>query len=446
MSNFDKHVAFLAADKFQKDPALQSTIKTLQDFEAYVSEFGKNLTQAERDQINQKVEIELMGQATVNTLSKIAGKPVSITFMEEDGTVTGTIPAPAPKVKKSSKKKIKAVLEAVVEAEVTKLDASEGLLVKKPELSPKVTPMSPEKQGLAANSCLMRLGFAVLGNSKRAYVNVTTEAEQSRFKIHKTLLNSPELKAISKADMKIRQFVYKESIPFDMGSVLLAYTKVDFVTGVLENYKDVERPALVSDLVKMYPTRVDEAKAELKGEFEAKHFPDVKEVAGAFSFDYKLMGFDVPGELASINKAAYAAQVEKAKAQIADVTHEIQQAQRTILFSLVDNLAFKLMPNDDGKARVVNPGAVTKLQKFIADFSFNNVTGDSEATKLMAQLKALTEGASPETFKNDAELKAKTAEALISIQDSLEGLIDIKPERKYKDLDDTDQEKGVTNV
>ena len=297
-----------------------------------------------------------------------------------------------------------------------------------------VEQIAPEKAGLTANSCLMRLGFAVMGNSKRAYIDAKTDAEQSRFKIHKTLLNSPELKAISKADMKIRQFVYKESIPFDMGSVLLAYTKVDFVTGVLENYKNVERPALVAELIARYPERVDEAKAELKAEFEPKHFPDVKEIAGFFSFDYKLMGFDVPGELASINKAAYQAQVEKAKAQIADVTHEIQQAQRTILFSLVDNLAFKLMPDDNGKARVINPGAVTKLQKFITDFSFNNVTGDSEATKLIAQLKALTEGASPETFKNDAELKAATAAKLISIQDSLEGLIEVKPARKYKDM------------
>jgi hypothetical protein len=417
MSNFDKHVAFLAADKFQKDPALQGTIKTLQDFEAYVAAFGENLNDAEKAQITALVAAE-----------------------------EGSLSKAAPKAKKApSKKAIKAVLEETVAAEVAKLDAAAAVVpVAEPvvalpapaEVQTVVPVMDAEKAGLTANSCLMRLGFAVMGNSKRAYIDAKTDAEQSRFKIHKTLLNSPELKAISKADMKIRQFVYKESIPFDMGSVLLAYTKVDFVTGVLENYKNVERPALVAELIARYPERVDEAKAELKAEFEPKHFPDVKEIAGFFSFDYKLMGFDVPGELASINKAAYQAQVEKAKAQIANVTHEIQQAQRTILFSLVDNLAFKLMPDDNGKARVINPGAVTKLQKFITDFSFNNVTGDSEATKLIAQLKALTEGASPETFKSDAEMKAATAAKLISIQDSLEGLIDVKPERKYKDLED----------
>jgi hypothetical protein len=302
--------------------------------------------------------------------------------------------------------------------------------------------MSPEKQGLAANSVLMRMGFGVVGNSKKAYVAVETKAEQSRFRVHKTLLNSPELKAIGKADMKIRQFVYKESIPFDMGSVLLSYAKLDFVTDVLDNYRDVERPALVAEFVAAYPARVDEAQAELKEEFNAKDFPAPNEVAGSFVFEYKLMGFDVPGELASINKAVYAAQVEKAKAQIADVTHEIQQAQRTILFSLVDNLAFKLMPDATGKTRVINKGAVEKLQKFLVDFDFNNVTGDSETKKLIGQLKALTEGASPETFKNDSELKAATAAKLVGIQDSLEGLLEVKPERKYKDLDEEEVAKA----
>jgi hypothetical protein len=448
MSNFDKHVAVIAAQKFQADPALQATIKTLQDFEAYVATVGTNLTDAERAEINQAVELELMGQSTLEILGNIAGKPVTVQFAEEDGTATGELKptkATKAKIKKAVKAKVitKDALEAAIIQDavdmVTPAEiANEAALQQAEAVFAKqgIEIMSPEKQGLAANSVLMRMGFGVIGNSKKAYVAVETKAEQTRFKVHKTLLNSPELKAISKADMRIRQFVYKESIPFDMGSVLLSYAKLDFVSGVLDNYREVERPALVAEFVKAYPARVDEAKAELKEEFNAKDFPEPNEVSGSFVFEYKLMGFDVPGELASINKAVYAAQVEKAKAQIADVTHEIQQAQRAILFSLVDNLAFKLMPDENGKTRVINKGAVEKLQKFLVDFDFNNVTGDAETKKLCGQLKALTEGASPETFKNDAELKAATAAKLVGIQDSLEGLLEVKPERKYKDLDE----------
>jgi hypothetical protein len=394
----NKEETFAALDNMTKagiDIAALADATTSKEFEAAV---------------NKQAELDAMQNATLSMLGKIVGGPVTVQWMEDDGTVTGEM-KPSPEVV--------AEIEAAVASE-----------------NPKVEVMSPEKQGLVANSVLMRIGFGVFGNSKKAYVDVKTEAEQSRFKVHKTLLNSPELKAINKADLKIRQFIYKESIPFDMGSVLLSYAKLDFVIGVLDNYIEVERPALVAALVKAYPEQVAQAEQDLGPEFRPNEFPPVQEVAAQFTCSYKLMGFDVPGELAGINKAVYQAQVAKAKAQVADVTNEIQQAQRAILFSLVDNLAYKLMPDESGKSRVINPGAVTKLQKFIQDFEFNNVTGDSEAQKLIGQLKALTDGASPETFKTDAELKAATAEKLMNIQDSLEGLLEIKPERKYKDLGD----------
>src|ERR1700678_3097366 len=67
-----------------------------------------------------------------------------------------------------------------------------------------VVPMDEKQAGLVTNSVLVRIGFGVLGNSKKANVEVKTSAEQTRFKVHKMLLDSPELKAITKADMKIR--------------------------------------------------------------------------------------------------------------------------------------------------------------------------------------------------------------------------------------------------
>ena len=296
--------------------------------------------------------------------------------------------------------------------------------------------MNAEKQGLVTNSVLMRVGFGVFGNSKKANVGVNTEADQDRFRVLKTLLKSDELKAISKADQKLRQYIYKESIPFDMGSVLLSYKKIDKIIAHLDDYQFNERPALVSVFIEAYPGLINAAKAELKEEFNALDFPSPEVAAKEFTFEYRLLGFDVPGQLAGINKAVYQAEVEKAQAQIADVTHEIEQAQRAVLFSLVDNLAFKLLPKPDGKTRILNPGAVEKLQKFLSDFEMQDVTGDAQAKELVNQLRALTEGVSPETFKGNADLKAATATALMGIQDALEGMLDDKPERRYKDLEE----------
>jgi hypothetical protein len=411
------------------------------------------MAKATKKQIDQMAsELQAMEDSIMDNLASIVGKPVTVQFVEEDGTVTGEI-----KPKELSKDEVfdalaslesKGQMDELVKGDfaafAAALKTENAMLAAVGDPAPLavgtpktvVLPMDEKQAGLVTNSVLVRIGFGVLGNSKKANVEVKTGADQNRFKVHKMLLDSPQLKAINKADMKIRQYLYKEAIPFDMGSSLVSFKKIDNLIAVLDEYRDVTRPALVQELVAAYPAQVQAAQDALKGEFQPEQFPKVADIPSHFTFEYKFMGFDVPGSLNGINASIYKAQVAKAQAQIADVTHEIQQAQRTILFSLVDGLAFKLMPKADGKVQVINPGAVQKLQKFLADFEMNDVTGDAQSAKLISQLKALTEGASPETFKNDAELKAKTATALVSIQDSLEGLLDTKPERKYKDLED----------
>jgi hypothetical protein len=207
-----------------------------------------------------------------------------------------------------------------------------------------------EKQALVQNSALIRVAFGIIGNTKRAYVNVETNGDQARFRVLKVLLDSPQLKAISKADFKMRQWLYKESIPFDMGTMLVSMKKIANIVKVLNEYRDVTRPTLIADFKVAYPELLKTAEQALGDEFNASQFVSVDKVEAEFSFDYKILGFEVPGSLKSVSAVAYQDEVEKAAAQIQSVTHEIEQAQRTLLLSLIDTLDDKLSEDHQRRA------------------------------------------------------------------------------------------------
>ena len=299
---------------------------------------------------------------------------------------------------------------------------------------PNVESVSIEKQALVQNSALIRIAFGIIGNTKRAYVGVDTTADQNRFKVHKQLLDSPELKAISKEDFKMRQWLYKESIPFDMGVVVVSMKKLGNVINVFKEYKEVTRPALVKEFVKAYPALLENAEKALGPEFHLHEFTPADKVAAEFSFDYKILGFEVPGKLKQISSAVYEEEVAKAAAQIKSVTHEIEQAQRTLLLSLIDTLDDKLSED-----KIPTQKAIEKLQKFLADFDINDVTGDSDTAKLVKDLQGLTQGVSAKSIKSTEGFQAQLTSKVLAAQKTLEAMVEVRPARRIKEMADDDE-------
>jgi len=291
--------------------------------------------------------------------------------------------------------------------------------------------VSDQGQALVANSVLLRMQFHVLGNTKKSHAEVVTDGDQSRFKTHKVLLNSPELKRISNEDLKMRLFVYKECVPFDMGVMLVSMKKVTNIVAVLKEYQTVTRPALVQAFKDAYIWLILEAKTALKSDYNPDDFIPYSKLDEEFSFDYKILGFNVPEELASISSEIFQAEVEKAQAHISTITHEIEQAQRSVLLSMVDTLDDKL-----SEGKVPNQKAIEKIQKFLAEFELQDVTSDKKLAPIVAELKALTEGISAKGIKTNEEFKATLAQKVLSVTASLEEMVETRPARRIKKDED----------
>lgn len=297
---------------------------------------------------------------------------------------------------------------------------------------------------IANNTMLFRVNFGILGNSKQVRANVVlkTDANTKLLKIQKTLLESPELEAIKKADGAMRTFLYENCLPHpDMGIMILPNALLGPIEAKLSEYGNVTRPNLVADFVTMYPQRIAEAKektAILASEIGVAFsdlwidsaYPSPDTVAFKFSFDWQYLTFATPEALPDILKAK---ENEKAIAKMNQAAEEITLLMRQTLLELVTHLKQALEPSADGKQKRFHATSVTNIHEFLATFKARNVTDDKQLEALAEQVSNLL---SPDMdidfLKTDDAFKASILSGMDSLGSQLNELVEEIPGRKFK--------------
>jgi hypothetical protein len=250
------------------------------------------------------------------------------------------------------------------------------------------------------------------GNVRTSKVELNTTANQSWFHTNKKLLKSPELSAIALRDAAIKKSILPYLLPYKVGVAILPAASGLAVREILEAYEKVERPALVKSVVDAYVTRIEEAKAEQKEEFQSEQYKDISEVAGEFSFDYDIWSLSLPADM----KDAAHAKIMAAADGIADA---LAQAAYTLTSKLADSLS----SNDDGTAKKIYDKQFVKLQEFLAGFDIRNVVNNAELKAEMDILKELVNGVDPEQVRNNDGLRVKLAEKMTAATKALTVMI-----------------------
>lgn len=295
------------------------------------------------------------------------------------------------------------------------------------------------------NTMFFRVHFGVLGNSRQVSNKAVlkTDANTKLLKIQKTLLESPELEAIKKADAATRSRVVKLCLPYpDMAIMLAPVDLSDDIDAILLDYQENIRPELVNAFVDMYPQRVTEARtkteelaAELNISFDvlwnATSYPSPDLVRDEFSFDWQYLTFMTPEALKA--KGKYEQEKEKQIAKLAVAADEITLLMRSTLAELVNHLKEALQPSADGKKKRLYASTVTNIQEFLKTLPARNVTGDKELANLAAQVNALiTPGLDVETIKKDDSFKASILAGVESLGSALNSLVEEVPGRKFR--------------
>lgn len=294
------------------------------------------------------------------------------------------------------------------------------------------------------NAVFFRVNFGVMGNTRQVSNHdvLKTEANTKLLKIQKTLLESPELEAIKKADGKLRVSLYDLCLPYvDMGIMLAPLGALDTLESMLAAYSE-SRAALVDEYVSMYPQRVTEAKektqalaSELNIPFDVlwneASYPSPDSVKAKFRLDWQYLNFMTPESLKS--KGMYEQEKEKASAKMAQAAEEITLLMRQTLAELVNHLKTSLEPNSDGKPKRLFGSAVTNIQDFLKTFQARNITNDEQLDKMVKEVSALiTPELHVDTIKNDESFKASILAGVGSLGSQLNDLVEEIPGRKFK--------------
>lgn len=292
----------------------------------------------------------------------------------------------------------------------------------------------------------LKCRFGCLGNSRKVSNSETLRPEvmtpqgdgemstapSDWLAVSKKLLASPELDAIKKADGKMRQWLYANCLPYDLGVSLLPIGLVEMAESKLVEYK-AERQELVETFITAYPALCASAAETLGSLYNPLEYPGVDVIRAKFVFDWQYISFSTPGTLKGISSDLFKKESEKAAKQMQAAAEEITLLMRQTLHEMVSHLAERLTPGDDGKAKKLHASAVTNLQEFLSTFDFRNITNDQELAAEVEKARALVNGISVEGLRKSDKWKESIASGMASISGTLSLMVEEQAGRKFRD-------------
>jgi hypothetical protein len=273
----------------------------------------------------------------------------------------------------------------------------------------------------------MRLVTRRFNNEKKADLSkVQTAAEKKMLKMEKSLLDSPELKAISAFDLACQIWLSSAALPSYLMSGLyrIPVAKVRAIyDGLVE--RERMRGELVSAFLERYTALKQEAAALLADQYDPADYPKIDVVASKFKFEYFFMDIDeVPDQLKSIDAAIYGEAVRKTEAKLAQVVADIRLGMSEAFSEVIAHMAERLQTGPDGKPKVFRDSLVNNLTEFFEDFPLRNVTNDEGLTALVQKAKAVMAGITPDDLR-DAEggVRAKVAKNIAQIKSAVDAMV-----------------------
>lgn len=252
--------------------------------------------------------------------------------------------------------------------------------------------------------------------------------------MNKALVDSREYDAILSLDNRIRAELEAISVPamLERGTVLVALGTVKDARKLIQEYL-ARRPVLVDQFITYYETECLRREAERLGPlFRRDQYPSSADVRDAFGVDVRYRSFGVPGELKSVDEAAYEEAIAEVRKEMQSATTEIRTAMRAGLLNLVSHLQERLTATqDNGKPGKLHATAVENLQSWLNIFDQRNLTNDRQLRELVEQCKGVMEGISVDDLKKTTDMRGVVADALGPVKDALASLVEATPARSF---------------
>jgi hypothetical protein len=277
---------------------------------------------------------------------------------------------------------------------------------------------------------ILKLSIGRPGNTSRLRPDqYTVDAVAGRTKAEKRLLESPEVAKATKRQEQLRTAIKKLSLPSPLGdgTYLMAIDTIPLAEKLITD-AETTVATLLLDVERMYPTRIEEAKAALNGLFNLADYPPVQEFMDAFYVKSQYVAFGAPEALAKVRGNL----LDREKGKINAATMETVQNIFTILSmdmkGLVDKLVARVEKADSGDRTKIK-GLLDNVTEFLETLPMRNIVDNADLAELGDKAKIILEGVTPDMIRENAGIRRAITMELTTIQTRLDEIVSLKSKR-----------------
>lgn len=295
------------------------------------------------------------------------------------------------------------------------------------------TPTPTPAGSLVDRTVCLAITRGKFGNHRKASVATLTEGstvqvDKKLISASKRLLDSDELKAVTKLDSEVVTYLAGLALPsmFRSGVHLIPIPLVSRVDEDLRAFA-ARRADLVDAFIRAYPSLVSAIETRLGSMFNSLDYPPADRVRATFLFEWQYVTFGVPGSLKAIKASLFEDEKNKYAKKLEEASDACRMAMRIGLSEVVNKMVERLTDENDAatgevKRKVFKRSTVDNLADFLKTFELRNVTDDADLAGLVSKARQLMNGVDPEVLrdKDNASIRASVAEGFASIAESLE--------------------------
>jgi hypothetical protein len=278
----------------------------------------------------------------------------------------------------------------------------------------------------------LNVSFGRLGNNKKvATSEVEADTDKSMLHVSKTLLESPELKAVDRHDKAIIIWLKNICLPslFRNGIYLVPIAAIPMVEEFMKKSAN-ERSELVKAFMQTYAQRREESKEKLQGLYDPTEYPGAVQVASSFVFEWNYITFSTPGKLKDISADFFEQEKAKAESKWSQATEQVQLLLRVKMKELVDHMLERLEPGEDGKAKRFHESNVTNLKDFMETFSLRNISDDAQLQYLIDASQKILDGVDVKDLRKNEVTRDCLQKGFTQVKTFLDTLVEEAGSRK----------------
>lgn len=228
------------------------------------------------------------------------------------------------------------------------------------------------------------------------------DVDKEQTSLTKKLVNPktlrPAMRVLGQAKAYLRSVAIPTHRVFGERSYLIPLAAVRNVDATLAGFAgDLE--VVVAPIADDWARTVAEQAATLGQLFDAAQYPTAADVRRAFGIEWDWVSFAAPEKLETVDRALFESARDRYATRMAEAYDEVRVVLRESLRKVTEEIVDKLTPDADGKPKNFRGTVLRDLGAFLGSFDMRNIADDDELAAVVADLRRLTDGVTPDDLK-----------------------------------------------